>query len=673
MTKAHSTIAKPSRLKTHIDAMTEQSINVTPDASNTHLHNGIDTLLPPADLQGAYVNNRPLPTEGIADRKAYIIGSGLGGLSAAFFLIRDGHMPAQNITLLEEGNVEGGALDGAGNAEEGYIVRGGREMELTYQNFWDVFSEIPALELPEPFTVLDEYRIVNDADKNWSKARLLEKQGQLKDFSTMDLSKLQQVELVKLLMARKEDLDDITVEQWFSEGFLKSNFYLFWRTMFAFQNWHSVLEMKLYAHRFLHLMDGLNDMTGLVFPKYNQYDSFVLPLLTWLKDKGINIQTGTIVTDIEMDIQNNVMTTTAIKCRTTDGDHDISINPKDLVFVTNGSIVEDTAYGDANTVPELKLGEQAQHGASGWSLWKNLAKKSPKFGRPEKFCGNAAASTWESVTLTCKPSPLTEKLKELSVNDPHSGKTVTGGIITFTDSNWLMSFTVNRQPHFPDQPDDVLVIWVYALLMDKQGNLVKKAMPECTGNEILSEMCYHLGLTEQTDEIIAATKIRTALMPYITGQFMPRAKGDRPWAVPEGSKNLACLGQFVETHNDVVFTLESSVRTARTGVYSLLGIKKQIPDIYPGQYDIRRILRATRTLNSDKPFLGEGLLRHFLSGTYFEHILPLGPDEKPEDLHKPGMFEQHMQSLRHVFEESHTLEAAKTWFQKTMDTLRKRD
>ena len=118
MTKAHSTIAKPSRLKTHIDAMTEQSINVTPDASNTHLHNGIDTLLPPADLQGAYVNNRPLPTEGITDRKAYIIGSGLGGLSAAFFLIRDGHMPAQNITLLEEGNVEGGALDGAGNAKE---------------------------------------------------------------------------------------------------------------------------------------------------------------------------------------------------------------------------------------------------------------------------------------------------------------------------------------------------------------------------------------------------------------------------------------------------------------------------------------------------------------------------------------------------------------------------
>ena len=156
MPRRDTPVIDSSRLRTHIDAMAEQAMDVTPDAS--------------------------------ADRHAYIVGSGIGGLSAAFFLIRDGHMPAGNITILESQKVEGGALDGAGNAEEGYIVRGGREMEMTFQNFWDVFSEIPALELPKPFTVLDEYRIVNDADKNWSKARLLEKQCQIGDFSTMGLS-----------------------------------------------------------------------------------------------------------------------------------------------------------------------------------------------------------------------------------------------------------------------------------------------------------------------------------------------------------------------------------------------------------------------------------------------------------------------------------------------------
>jgi oleate hydratase len=120
----------------------------------------------------------------------------------------------------------------------------------------------------------------------------------------------------------------------------------------------------------------------------------------------------------------------------------------------------------------------------------------------------------------------------------------------------------------------------------------------------------------------------------------------------------------------VVFTLESSVRTARTGVYSLLGIKKQVPDIFPCQYDIRRLLRATRTLNNDEAFLGEGILRHFFSGTYFEHILPLGADEKPEDLHEPGMFEQHLHALRNLFVGSHSPDTAKKWIQGTIDALR---
>lgn len=649
MTAHGSSKSNVSRLKTHIDAITEQAMDLSPDASSQHLHNGLDTALPPADLHGAYTNNRPLPTAGIAERHAYIVGTGIAGLCAAFFLIRDGHMPAENITLLEAMMIDGGALDGAGAAEVGYLVRGGREMDMTYQNFWDVFSEVPALELPTPFTVLDEYRIVNDADKNWSKARLLEKQGQIKDSSTMELSKLQQIELLKLLMARKQDLDDITVEEWFSEDFLKTNFYMFWRTMFAFQNWHSVLEMKLYMHRFLHLMDGLNDMTSLVFPKYNQYDSFVVPLMDWLKNKGINIQYGATVSDLEINTSSENLSVTAIKYRTNNEDKTIPLDTRDIIFVTTGSIVEDTAYGDNDTVPQLQVGEHDPSLASGWQLWKNLAQKSAVFGRPEKFCNNVPASTWESATLTCKPSPLIEKLKALSVNDPYSGKTVTGGVITFTDSAWLMSVTVNRQPHFPDQPSGVIVIWVYALNMDKPGDHVEKTMPECTGKEILTEMCFHIGLIDEVSEIIAATKVRTALMPYITSQFMPRAKGDRPWVVPDGSTNLAFMGQFVETHNDVVFTLESSVRTARIGVYSLLGIKKQVPDIFPGQYDIRRLLRATRTLNNDEAFLGEGILRHILSGTYFEHILPLGPDEKPADLHKPGVFEHQLSKLRSLF------------------------
>ena len=74
------------------------------------------------------------------------------------------------VDVIENLAIEGGSLDGAGNAEEGYIVRGGREMNWNYDNLWDMFQDVQALELPEGYSVLDEYRLVNDNDPNFSKA-----------------------------------------------------------------------------------------------------------------------------------------------------------------------------------------------------------------------------------------------------------------------------------------------------------------------------------------------------------------------------------------------------------------------------------------------------------------------------------------------------------------------
>lgn len=613
-----------------------------PDATATYWHNTPENTRPSLDMIGMYQRNRPLPTPGIENRKAYIIGSGIAGLAAAFYLIRDAHMPAQNITILENLQVDGGSLDGAGNAEDGFIIRGGREMNWNYDNFWDMYQDVPALELPEGYSVLDEYRMVNDADPNWSKARLMHKQGQIKDFSTFGLSKSQQWELIRLLLRRKEDLDDITVEQYFSKGFLETNFWAFWRTMFAFQNWHSLLEMKLYLHRFLDAVDGFNDMSTLVFPKYNQYDSFVRPLSKMLREKGVNLRHNIQARDLNLKLEGDKTIVTGIVCRVDGALETIAVGDNDLVFAITGSLTEGTAYGDLETAPLLQRGQSEPGEDSDWTLWKNLAKKSAAFGKPEKFYGNTNDSMWESATLTCKPSPFVEKLKELSVNDPYSGRTVTGGIISFTDSAWYLSVTCNRQPHFPNQPADMLVLWVYGLFMDKDGDYIKKPMPACTGKEILAELCYHLGIIDQLEEIAANTKVRLALMPYITAEFMPRAAGDRPHTVPKGCTNLGLLGQFVETRNDIVFTMETSVRTARVAVYTLLNIPKQVPDLNPTQYDIRNLLKGARALNNNQPFPGERLLHRLLDKTYFAHILPPLPEAEP---HTTRHFEEELQSV----------------------------
>ncbi|PUB29606.1 oleate hydratase [Elizabethkingia sp. YR214] len=605
-------------------------VNHEPDSSKEQQRNTPQKSMPFSDQIGNYQRNKGIPVQSYDDSKIYIIGSGIAGMSAAYYFIRDGHVPAKNITFLEQLHIDGGSLDGAGNPTDGYIIRGGREMDMTYENLWDIFQDIPALEMPAPYSVLDEYRLINDNDSNYSKARLINNKGEIKDFSKFGLNKMDQLAIIRLLLKNKEELDDLTIEDYFSESFLKSNFWTFWRTMFAFENWHSLLELKLYMHRFLHAIDGLNDLSSLVFPKYNQYDTFVTPLRKFLQEKGVNIHLNTLVKDLDIHINTEGKVVEGIITEQDGKEVKIPVGKNDYVIVTTGSMTEDTFYGNNKTAPIIGIDNNTSGQSAGWKLWKNLAAKSEIFGKPEKFCSNIEKSAWESATLTCKPSALIDKLKEYSVNDPYSGKTVTGGIITITDSNWLMSFTCNRQPHFPEQPDDVLVLWVYALFMDKEGNYIKKAMPECTGDEILAELCYHLGIEDQLENVQENTIVRTAFMPYITSMFMPRAKGDRPRVVPEGCKNLGLVGQFVETNNDVVFTMESSVRTARIAVYKLLNLNKQVPDINPLQYDIRHLLKAAKTLNDDKPFVGEGLLKKVLKGTYFEHVLPAGAEEEEE-------------------------------------------
>ncbi|KFF25422.1 oleate hydratase [Chryseobacterium vrystaatense] len=613
-------------------------VNHEPDSSKEVQINTPEKTMPFSDQIGNYQRNKGIPFKSYENSKIYIVGSGIAGMSAAYYFIRDGHVPGKNIIFLDQLDVEGGSLDGAGNAKDGYIIRGGREMDMTYENLWDMFQDIPALELPAPYSVLDEYRLINDNDPNYSKARLINNQGQIQDFSKFGLDKKDQLAIVKLLLKKKEELDDLTIEDYFAESFLKSNFWFFWRTMFAFENWHSLLELKLYMHRFLHAIDGMKDFSCLVFPKYNQYDTYVTPLKNFLVEKGVQIEFNTLVKDLDIHINTEGKTVEGIITEQDGKEVKIPIGKEDYVIVTTGSMTESTFYGDNNNAPEITIDNSSAGQGAGWMLWKNLAAKSEVFGKPEKFCSNIKKSSWESATLTCRPSAFTEKLKELCVNDPYSGRTATGGIITITDSNWVMSFTCNRQPHFPTQPDDILVVWVYSLLMDKEGNYIKKTMPECTGNEILAELSYHLGIIDQLDNVIENTIVRISFMPYITSMFMPRAQGDRPRVVPEGCKNLGLVGQFVETNNDVVFTMESSVRTARIAVYSLLNLNKQVPDINPLQYDIRHLLKATQALNDYKPFLGEGILRKVLKGSYFEHILVDRPEEKEE--HESFLTEQ---------------------------------
>jgi oleate hydratase len=374
-------------------------------------------------------------------------------------------------------------------------------------------------------------------------------------------------------------------------------------------------------HRFIHLLPGMSTMRGLVFTKYNQYDSLILPLKKHLESKGVTFVFNTTVTDLEMEIGEQEKKVTAIHLLQEGEAKRIETTEDDLVFFTNGSMTENSTLGDTDHAPVLDRSEGAC-----WALWKKVAQKDKAFGNPEVFCGDIDKSKWESFTITARGLKMRQLLEGFAERKFLPHRTATGGIITIRDSNWLMSVTVNRQPQFKNQPADWTVAWAYGLYPDCKGDFIDKKMSECSGRELLQELLYHLGINADAmqpylDECI----VIPAMMPYITSQFMPRLKTDRPEVVPEGCVNLAFLGQFCEIEGDCVFTVEYSVRSAIMAVYTLLGLEKSVPQSYPSQYDIRALAAAVKTMKSEHEGilsrLVETIIRKKLENTVFEGLV----------------------------------------------------
>ena len=571
----------------------------------------------------------PRKPEGVDKKSAYIIGGGLAGLAAAVFLIRDGKMKGNKIHIFEELSLAGGSMDGILNPQRGYIIRGGREMEAHFETLWDLFRSIPSLE-DEKVSVLDEFYWLNKADPSFSHCRAIEKRGKrMKDDGKLTLTPTAIRELIDLALTPEEKLQDVQINQVFTEEFFESNFWLYWATMFAFEKWSSAMEMRRYILRFIHHVGKLADMSALKFTRYNQYESLITPLVRWLENNGVKFHYDTRITNVIVDCKSDKKVAKKIEMVKAGKEKELSVTPDDLVFVTNGSITESTTYGDNDTPADT------HHELGGsWELWKNIAKQNKEFGRPEKFCENIPAANWVmSATITLTDDRVVPYIEKICKKNPHSGSIVSSGPVTIKDSNWLYGFSISRQPHFRSQKPNEIIVWTYGLLSDTEGNYVKKKIADCTGAELCAEWLYHIGVPEKEIEDIAYNSANTvpSHMPYITTYFMPRALGDRPLVVPKGSVNLAFIGNYAETERDTVFTTEYSVRTAMEAVYTLLNIDRGVPEVFDSCFDVRMLLQSIYYLNDrkklkdiDVPWVLKLLEKQGMKkvkGTYLEELL----------------------------------------------------
>ncbi|HEX2925913.1 MAG TPA: oleate hydratase [Ruminiclostridium sp.] len=521
------------------------------------------------------------------NRQVYFVGGGLASLAGAAYLVRDCGFNGENIHIIEGMKIPGGSNDGAGNAQDGYICRGGRMLnEETYENMWELLSSIPSLE-QEGISVCEEILKFDHAHPTHANARLIDKDGEIIDVMSMGFNNGDRMALGKLMATPEEKLDNLRISDWFAgtPHFFETNFWYMWQTTFAFQKWSSLFEFKRYMERMIFEFSRIQTLEGVTRTPYNQYESIILPVKAYLDSFGVDFSMKCKVTDLDFD-EGDGITVTAIHYDENGTDKLIQLHEGDLCIVTNGCMTDNATLGDFKTAPLFKP-EKPMSG----ELWAKVAAKKEGLGNSAPFFSNPEESNWESFTVTCKGDKFLKLIEKYSRNVPGSG-----ALMTFRDSGWLMSIVVAAQPHFKNQPEDVTILWGYGLYTEKSGDYVKKPMRECTGEELLTELIHHLHFDEHFDEIMKSViNVIPCMMPYIDAQFQPRAMKDRPQVVPEGSTNLALISQFVEIPEDMVFTEEYSVRAARMAVYKLLGMERKICPVTPYKRDIKVLLKALNT------------------------------------------------------------------------------
>ena len=377
-------------------------------------------------MRNYYRVNTP-PPAGIDKKNAHIVGGGIAGLAAAVFLVDDAHMPGDRITVYEQLPVTGGALDGAGDYQTGYTARGDREQHESMDCLWYLCAKIPSVASPG-MTILDETYESNVQEPINAKFRLMANRGQRYSADEELMSDEDRRRMIKLWLTPEEKLENQTLADWFTpEFFSKSAFWHCWSSMYAFWPDHALIEGRRYLLRYSEINPA--NLHGILHYKYNQYDSVGKPIHVWLERHGVRFRTGTTVIEIETADKDGETLATGLKFCDADGEHRLRLTRDDLVFFTNGSLVQNSTHGDTNTVTKFDR-NTADRGC--FTVWEKMAARNPKFGKPGVFLSNVDRSGWISYYVTIKgDATFFDYMEAKTGNAPN-----TGGLTAIVDSPW---------------------------------------------------------------------------------------------------------------------------------------------------------------------------------------------------------------------------------------------
>jgi oleate hydratase len=331
----------------------------------------------------------------------------------------------------------------------------------------------------------------------------------------------------------------------------------------GFQPWHSLAEFRRYAQRFRNGTHELKHVRQLDIGRYNTHESIIAPVAQFLLSRGVDFRFRTTVTDIILESSHQKVSTICA-VHENEPQTTIEVSQQDIVVVSVGSVMSGATTGTNNSPPSLELMETDKELDDNWLLWLELSSKDSKFGNPYNFCTRICESRQESFTVTLKNTQFFERFIQLTGDKPG-----TGTIVTLKHSSWLLSLILPQQPMFPDQPVDIQVFWGYAAFPEKEGDYVKKTMLKCSGKEIMTEILHQL---QFPIEWIQRSITIPCVMPRKSAPLLRRDYYDRPKVNPDGLKNMALVGQFVDIPDEMSVSMGYCVRGAQMAINHLMGL-----------------------------------------------------------------------------------------------------
>ena len=327
---------------------------------------------------------------------AHIVGGGFGGLAAAALLIRNAGVSGADITIYEADEQLGGGFFLGGSAESGYNLPGSvfdKEFRCTF----DLLKSIPSARNPS-ISVTEDFFAFNTSEPYQDTAHIFDRDGRVVHGRRFGLTLGDGLSLARVVLTPEAMLGGRRIDEFFSEQFFSTEFWLLWSTIMGSLPQHSAIEFRRYMNRFLYLFGDLSDMTGVMRTPLNQHQDFIEPLVRWLTPHRVNFLTGAFVKDIGFAPSPGRITVNRLDYERGGAATSVAVAPEDLVLVTTGSQAADLCAGSMTEAPSPRPSGRT------WALWERLAHVRTNFGNPDVFFGAARIpdSLWVTFTVTDK-------------------------------------------------------------------------------------------------------------------------------------------------------------------------------------------------------------------------------------------------------------------------------